>query len=73
MARFKRGNSAGVGSRWQPGQSGHPGGLPPIIRAVRLLAAQRAPRAIHRLSELVESADDRIALAAAVAPWTGPA
>lgn len=67
MARFKRGNSAGAGSRWQPGQSGNPGGLPPIIRGVRLLAAQRAPRAIHRLSELVESTDDRIALAAAVA------
>ena len=67
MARFKRGHSAGVGGRWQPGQSGNPGGLPPIIREVRRLAAQRAPRAIHRLSELVESTDDRIALAAAVA------
>lgn len=67
MPRFERGNSAGRSSRWQPGQSGNPGGLPPIIRGVRLLAAQRAPRAIHRLSELVESTDDRIALAAAVA------
>ena len=67
MPRFERGNTAGRSSRWQPGQSGNPGGLPPIIRGVRLLAAQRAPRAIHRLSELVESTDDRIALAAAVA------
>ncbi len=67
MPKFQRGNTAGRASRWQPGQSGNPGGLPPIIRGVRLLAAQRAPRAIHRLSELVESTDHRIALAAAVA------
>jgi hypothetical protein len=67
MAKFQRGNTAGAGTRWQTGQSGNPGGLPPIIRGVRLLAAQRSPRAVQRLSELVESTDDRIALAAAIA------
>ncbi|HYD42498.1 MAG TPA: hypothetical protein VEB43_16850 [Anaeromyxobacter sp.] len=67
MARFQKGNTAGASTRWQPGQSGNPGGLPPIIRGVRLLAGERAPRAIQRLSELVESTDDRIALAAAIA------
>lgn len=67
MAKFEKGNTAGTATRWQAGKSGNPGGLPPVIRAVRLLAAERAPRAVQRLAELMESADDRIALAAAVA------
>lgn len=67
MAKFEKGNTAGAATRWQAGKSGNPGGLPPVIRAVRLLAAERAPRAVQRLAELMESADDRIALAAAVA------
>lgn len=67
MAKFEKGNTAGTATRWQAGKSGNPGGLPPVIRAVRLLAAERAPRAVQRLAELVESTDDRIALAAAIA------
>jgi hypothetical protein len=67
MGKFQKGNTAGSATRWQPGTSGNPGGLPPVIRAVRLLASERAPRAVQRLAELLESTDDRIALAAAIA------
>lgn len=43
MPRFQKGNTAGQATRWQPGQSGNPGGLPPIIRGVRLLVGGRLP------------------------------
>ncbi len=51
--------------RLLPGFSGNPIGRPKIVGEIRELAAAKAPRAFERVCELVESADPRIALAAA--------
>ena len=53
--------------RFQPGTSGNPGGLPAYVRSVRLLAGQKAPRALTRLAEMMEDPDLRVALPACLA------
>jgi hypothetical protein len=55
------------GGRFQTGQSGNPGGLPAYVRSVRLLAGQKAPRALTRLAEMMEDPDVRVALPACLA------
>ena len=62
---FQKGNTHG--RRWQPGQTGNPGGLPAYVQSVRLLAGQKAPRAIQRLAELLEDKDPRVVISAATA------
>lgn len=54
-------------TRFKPGHSGNPGGMPKWVREVRQLAGAKSPRAIERLAELVESEDGKIAVAAATA------
>src|SRR5690348_14272701 len=56
-----------VGRRFQPGQSGNPGGKAPIIRQIRDLARQHTAEAIEGLLAIgrKESATD----AARVAAW----
>ncbi len=50
------------------GQTGNPGGLPHWVREVRALAGEHSPRALERLSELMEQKKNpAIALAAAMA------
>src|SRR5512137_1398248 len=53
--------------RFQRGTSGNPGGLPAYVRSVRLLAGQKAPRALTRLAEMMEDPDVRVALPACLA------
>jgi hypothetical protein len=53
--------------RYQGGTSGNPGGLPAFVRSVRLLAGQKAPRALIRLAEMMEDSDMRVALPACLA------
>ena len=53
--------------RFQRGTSGNPGGLPAYVQSVRLLAGQKAPRALTRLAEMMEDPDMRIALPACLA------
>lgn len=47
------------------GRSGNPGGRPKEHPEIRELAKQRCPRAIERLTEIMESSDERAASAAA--------
>jgi len=53
--------------RFERGMSGNPGGLPAYVRSVRLLAGQKAPRALTRLAEMMEDPDLRVALPACLA------
>ena len=53
--------------RWQKGQSGNPSGRPKENEDVRLakeLARAKCPDAIRKLVELMDSADDKVKLAA---------
>lgn len=54
--------------RFEKGKSGNPGGRPKmdtVVREALDLARNAAPRAIGRVVELVDSKDERVALAAA--------
>jgi hypothetical protein len=46
------------------GQSGNPSGRPRIVAAVQEMAREHGPRALARVVELIDSDDERIALAA---------
>jgi len=50
--------------QFQKGTSGNPGGRPRVSEKVRELASASAPRAFERLVELMESEDQRVAMAA---------
>lgn len=49
---------------WKPGQSGNPGGRPKIPDEVKEALKAATPRAVARLVELMESADERVAIQA---------
>ena len=54
---------------WKPGQTGNPAGAPERkgepLREVRRLARERSPRAVERMTELMEGDDPRVAVVAA--------
>jgi len=50
-----------------PGASGNPGGRPKPPDGLRTRLAELSPRAVDRLAELLDSADDRVRLEAAKA------
>ena len=54
-----------VGRPFRPGHSGNPGGRPKDENEVRNLARRHSRRALERLIELIDSVDQRVALAAA--------
>src|SRR5262245_29567655 len=54
-------------SQWKPGQSGNPSGRPRQDKDVTAIARENAEKAIKRLVRLVDSADERVALAASQA------
>ena len=54
-----------VGRPFRPGHSGNPGGRPKDENEVRNLARRHSRRALERLIELIDSEDQRVALAAA--------
>jgi hypothetical protein len=51
--------------KWQPGQSGNPKGRPKLPVDIRALAKERSLHAFRRIVELIDSDDERVALAAA--------
>jgi len=50
---------------WKKGQSGNPGGRPKGIAEITALCQQKSPAATKRIFQLIESEDERVALAAA--------
>jgi hypothetical protein len=53
-----------AGGRWIPGISGNPNGRPKVIAQVRDAARALTPKALERLEHLMDSFDEKIALAA---------
>jgi hypothetical protein len=51
--------------RWVRGTSGNPGGRPKPPDGLRTRLAELSPRAVERLGELLDSADERVRLEAA--------
>jgi len=49
---------------FRKGESGNPGGRPKVEGHVRELARRQGPRAIRRLTELMQSPNERVAVAA---------
>lgn len=49
---------------WKKGQSGNPGGRPKEIADLKSFCQEKSPVAMAKVASLVESADERIALAA---------
>jgi hypothetical protein len=60
MARDDRGH-------WLPGRSANPGGRPGVPEVIKATLRELSPRAVERLGELLDSADERIQLEAAKA------
>lgn len=54
-------------SKFKPGQSGNPGGRPKFDGGVRELAQRNCPKAIQTLVKLMDSKDERVAMAASEA------
>jgi hypothetical protein len=52
---------------FQPGQSGNPGGRPKVENIVKRIARNHTEKAINKLATLLDSADERIQIAAAQA------
>lgn len=52
-------------TQFKPGQSGNPSGRPKKVRALEDEASKHAGKALQRLVELMDSEDERVALAAA--------
>ena len=60
MERDERGH-------WLPGRSANPGGRPGVPDVIKATLRELSPRAVERLGELLDSADERIQLEAAKA------
>ena len=60
MERNERGH-------WLPGRSANPGGRPGVPEVIKATLRELSPRAVERLGELLDSADERIRLEAAKA------
>jgi hypothetical protein len=54
----------GHGGKWIPGISGNPNGRPKVIAAIRDAARGHTAAALERLVHLMDSGDEKIALAA---------
>jgi hypothetical protein len=52
---------------WVPGNSANPGGRPGVPDVIKATLRELSPRAVERLGELLDSADERIQLEAAKA------
>ena len=57
--------AGGREENWLPGRSGNPGGRPKPPDGLRSRLAELSPRAVERLSELLDSGDERVRLEAA--------
>lgn len=52
-------------NQFQPGQSGNPNGRPKTVKSVSDIAHENSERAMRRLAKLIDSDDEKTALAAA--------
>ena len=52
---------------WLPGRSANPGGRPGVPEVIKATLRELSPRAVKRLGQLLDSADERIQLEAAKA------
>ena len=50
---------------WRKGQSGNPNGRPKKVQTLATVAEDNGERALKKIVKLIDSADDRVALAAA--------
>jgi hypothetical protein len=53
--------------RFVPGTSGNPGGRPGVPEVIKAKLRELSPRAVTRLGQLLDSADERVQLEAAKA------
>lgn len=67
LATGNSGHANVLPHRFKPGQSGNPSGRPRVHKSVRDKALAHAEHALDRLAELIDSDDERIALAACIA------
>lgn len=61
------GNTQNLMPPWKPGQSGNPNGRPKKVRELASIAEEHSEKAMRKLAKLIDSDDDRVALAAAQA------
>lgn len=54
-----------AGGKFAPGAKANPGGRPKVVGLIRELAQSYGPEAFQRVIELMQSEDERVALAAA--------
>jgi hypothetical protein len=52
---------------WLPGRSANPGGRPGVPEVIKATLRELSPRAVERLGQLLDSADERVQLEAAKA------
>lgn len=65
--RQKQASSRANRTSWQPGQTGNPGGRPKVAAEIRDLAREHGPMAIQRLTCLMHSKNETVAIRAAEA------
>jgi hypothetical protein len=56
---------SGVDTRWQPGQSGNPGGRPKVLGAFRERLREHADKAVQTLVDALDDENSRVRVAAA--------
>lgn len=54
-----------IGRPFEAGKSGNPGGRPVVVREIKAMAREKAPKAFAKVVALLDSDDERVAFVAA--------